>query len=285
MSANATPSPQNRVWFVTGASRGFGAEIVKDALEQGDSVVATARNPQAVAQTIGNRQNLLAIKLDVRRDADAVAAVKQAIETFGRIDVLVNNAGHGLLGAVEEASDSEVANVFETNVFGLLRVTRAVLPHMRQRRSGHIVNMSSIGGLTAGPGWGIYAATKFAVEGLSEAMAQELAPLGIRVTIVEPGPFRTNFLGDSLATAAVTMQDYGPTAGRTRTWREENHGAQPGDPVRAAQAILQAVASDSPPLHLLLGSNAYDRAEAKLNSLQNEFQRWRELSLSTDYHE
>jgi len=197
--------------------------------------------------------------------------------------VLVNNAGYGIIGAVEEASDDEVARVHELNVFGLLRVTRAVLPHFRERRRGHVVNLSSIGGLVGLPGFGIYNATKFAVEGLSEALAAEVAPLGIGVTIVEPGPFRTDFLASSLVMTNKTLSDYAATAGKTRTGATERNGNQPGDPVRAAEAIIQAVTSEHPPLHLLLGRFAYERATAKLETLRKEFEAWHDVTLGTDF--
>ncbi len=194
------------VWFITGTSRGFGQELVRAALKRGDSVVATSREPQQVAAAFKeSADRLLATPLDLNDEKQISTAVDAAIKRFGHIDVLVNNAGHGLLGAVEECNDAEVKKVFETNVFGLLRVTRAVLPQMRKQRSGRIVNLSSIGGLTGWPGWGIYCSTKFAVEGLSEVLAQEVAPLGIRVTIVEPGPFRTDFLGSGLPVANARL--------------------------------------------------------------------------------
>ncbi|HXO95803.1 MAG TPA: oxidoreductase [Chthoniobacterales bacterium] len=272
------------VWFVTGTSQGFGQEIVRVALSRGDCVIATSRNPKKVAGMFESASDrLLAISLDLRDDQQIKGAVAAAAERFGRIDVVVNNAGHGLLGAVEEAQDVEIASVFETNVFGLLRVTRAVLPFLREQRSGHVVNLSSIGGLVGLPGWGIYNATKFAVEGISEALAAELAPLGIGVTVVEPGPFRTDFLGGSLATVAGTIPDYDQTAGSTRIYRDSNNGAQAGDPRRAAEAIVNAVVTKTAPLHLLLGTVAYDRATKKLQALRNDFETWRDITLSTDY--
>jgi NAD(P)-dependent dehydrogenase (short-subunit alcohol dehydrogenase family)/quercetin dioxygenase-like cupin family protein len=270
--------------MITGASQGFGHELVRAALQRGDSVIATSRNPQKVVTAFKEASDrLLAVSMDLRDPAQIAAAVQAALARFGRIDVLVNNAGHGLLGAVEEASDAEITNVFETNVFGLLRVTREVLPHFRERRSGHVVNLSSIGGLIGLAGFGIYNSTKFAVEGLSEALAKEAAPLGIRVTIVEPGPFRTNFLGGSLDLAGQTLSDYDQTSGRTRAAAVERNGNQPGDPVRAAEAIIKAVTSENPPLHLLLGKFAYENATAKLESLRQEFETWREATLSSDF--
>ena len=183
----------NKVWFITGASRGFGRELARDALERGDFVVATARKPQAVTSVLGAHDNLLSVGLDVTDEVQAVAAAKAAVDRFGRIDVLVNNAGYGLLGAVEEASAKEVEQQFATNVFGLLNVTRAILPHMRRAGRGHVVNISAIAGYSAFPGWGVYSATKFAVEGLTEAMAAELAPLGIHATVVEPASSAPTF--------------------------------------------------------------------------------------------
>ncbi len=276
--------PDNRVWVITGASRGFGRELVRAALARGDCVVATSRNPEKVAADFDDAPDrLLAVPMDLRDSAQIMAMVDSAVGRFGRIDVLVNNAGHGLIGAVEEATDVEIANVFETNVFGLVRVTRAVLPHMRGRRSGCIVNLSSIGGLVGLPGFGIYNATKFAVEGLSEALAKEVGPLGIRVMVVEPGPFRTDFLGGSLAVMGKVLPDYAHTAGQTRVAAESRNGAQPGDPVRAAEAIIRAVTSEEAPLHLVLGEGAYKLATEKLDLLRADMEKWKELGLSTDY--
>jgi NAD(P)-dependent dehydrogenase (short-subunit alcohol dehydrogenase family) len=273
-----------RVWFITGTSQGFGRELVRAALQRGDSVVATSRNPQAVAAAFsGAADRLLAASMDLRDPAQISSVVERAIARFGRIDILVNNAGYGVTGAVEEASETQIAGVYETNVFGLLRVTRAVLPYLRKQRSGHIVNLSSIGGLTGMPGWGIYNSTKSAVEGLSEALAAELAPLGIGVTIVEPGPFRTDFLGGSLEKAAHVLPDYEVTAGKTRAGAIERNGKQPGDPAAAADAIVQAVTSPDPPLHLLLGKFAYERFNQKLDAFRREMESWRELTLATDF--
>src|SRR5262249_21779486 len=216
-------------WFITGASRGFGALITERALAKGDAVVATARNPKAIADRFGTHPNLLAVALDVTNEDQAKAAAQAAIDRFGRIDVLLNNAGFGLMGAVEEASAAEVEAVYRTNVFGLLTVTRAVLPHMRKARAGRILNISSIGGYRAGAGFGIYSSTKFAVEGLSEAMHAELAPLGIYVTVVEPGYFRTDFLdASSLSVSSRQISDYDETAGKVRTVAGDLNHNQPG---------------------------------------------------------
>lgn len=280
----ASRSDQHLVWFITGTSQGFGRELVRAALQRGDSVAATSRQPQAVAAAFpAEKERLLVASMDLRYAKPISSVVQQVIARFGRIDVLVNNAGYGVTGAVEEASETEIANVYETNVFGLLRVTRAVLPHMRRQRSGHIVNLSSIGGLTGMPGWGIYNSTKFAVEGLSEALAAELAPLGISVTIVEPGPFRTDFLGGSLVKAENTLPDYDSTAGKTRASAAERNRKQQGDPALAADAIVRAVTSPKPPLHLILGKFAYDRMNQKLEEFRREMENWRDLTLGTDF--
>jgi NAD(P)-dependent dehydrogenase (short-subunit alcohol dehydrogenase family) len=277
-------SKKQRVWLITGTSQGFGHELVRAALARGDRVVATSRDPHKVAANFADAaDHLLAMPMDLRDPAQIAAVVDGAIARFGRIDVLVNNAGFGIVGAVEEASDTEIDHVFEINVFGLLRVTRAVLPCMRAQRSGHVVNLSSIGGLVGFAGFGIYNATKFAVEGLSEALAKEVTPLGIHVTLVEPGPYRTDFLGGSLAVAHTELPDYAGTAGQIRSARKTRHGAQAGDPVRAADAIVEAVTSAQPPLHLLLGAYAYQMATQKLDALRGEMETWRALAVSTDY--
>jgi len=273
------------VWFITGASRGFGLEIAKEALSRGDSVVATARNPQAVLDAIGDVDDrLLAVGLDVSAPEQAQAAVDAAIQRFGRIDVLVNNAGRGLVGAVEETSDAEARAIFDVNVFGLLAVTRGVLPHMRAARSGLVVNISSVGGFVAWPGWGVYAATKFAVEALSEAMTHELAPLGIKSVAIEPGPFRTNFLdGSSLSVVKSQLDDYVATAGAARTWATDTNYDQDGDPVKAAKIIVDLAGYDDLPERIQLGGNAVADVAAKIERTHNDQVQWRSISLSADY--
>jgi NAD(P)-dependent dehydrogenase (short-subunit alcohol dehydrogenase family) len=284
MGAPSLSGSKNLIWFITGTSQGFGYELVRAALQRGDSVVATSRTPEKIQKAfVAEANRLLAIPLDLRSPANIAAGVAEAIQRFGRIDVLVNNAGHGLVGALEEVSDPEIKNVFEINVFGLIRLTRAVLPYFRKQHSGHVVNLSSIGGLVGLPGWGMYSATKFAVEGLSEALAAEGGPLGIKVTIVEPGPFRTDFLGGSLTTAKERITDYESTAGQSRQYAIDRNGDQPGDPVLAAKAIIQAVTSENPPLHLLLGALAYQRAATKIENLQKDFEAWRDIALATDF--
>lgn len=273
-----------RTWFITGASRGFGALIAKEALEAGDAVVATARNPQHVIDALGNHPNLLAIALDVTNEAQAFAAAGAAVKTFGRIDVLLNNAGYGLLGAVEESGAAEVESVFRTNVFGLLNVTRAVLPHMRRQRFGHVINISSVGGYEAYPGWGVYGATKFAVEGLTEALAAELAPLGIDATVVEPGFFRTDFLDDtSLSKTALEIEDYAETVGAMRRFAVGANHAQPGNPAKLAKALIALANAPKKPLRLPLGSDTVARIEEKNAKVAAELEEWRGLALSTDW--
>lgn len=272
------------VWFITGASRGLGLEVARAALERGDAVVAAARNTLAVEDNLGTQEQLLSVELDVTNDEQAQAAVTAALQRFGRIDVLVNNAGRGLLGAVEEASPDEVRSIFAVNVDGLLMVTRAVLPSMRGRRSGRILNVSSGGGFSAAPGWGVYCATKFAVEGISESLHAELLPLGIRVTIVEPGAFRTDFLDPrSLHRTATVIEDYSETAGLTRQQAVVKNHDQLGDPVKAADAILDIATAAEPPLRIQLGTDCIGRVERKLSNVAAELARWRMLGESTDY--
>lgn len=273
-----------KTWFITGASRGFGLRIARLALAQGDAVVATARRADAVTQALGEHPNLLAVPLDVTDEDQARAAAAAAIERFGKIDVLLNNAGFGLLGAVEEATAEEVERVYRTNVFGLLAVTRAVLPYMRAARSGRILNISSIGGYRGAPGFGVYASTKFAVEGLSEALHGELAPLGIHVTVVEPGYFRTDFLdASSLTVSPHAIADYNATAGAVRNHaRDLNHG-QPGDPDKLAGVLVAFADAPNPPVRLPLGSDTVAAIEAKHAADAAIVAEWRHVSISTDF--
>ena len=271
------------VWFITGASRGFGLEIARAALQRGDAVVAAARDPRAVERALGRREQLLAVELDVTDERQTQAAVGAALARFGQIDVLVNNAGRGLLGAIEEASAEEVRSVFAVNVDGLLNVTRAVLPSMRQRRSGRILNLSSVGGFGAWPGWGVYCATKFAVEGISEALHAELLPLGIHVTIIEPGTFRTDFLDpSSLRRAARVIDDYSGSGGTARQWADTANHNQLGDPVKGSAAMVAIATNTEPPLRVQLGTDSLARVEAKLASVATELAAWRSLAKSTD---
>jgi NAD(P)-dependent dehydrogenase (short-subunit alcohol dehydrogenase family) len=274
-----------RVWLITGASRGFGALIAQEALDAGDAVVAAARKPEAIVERFGNHPNLLPVGLDVTDEAQANAAVEQAVKRFGRIDILVNNAGYGLLGAVEEATAEEIERLYATNVFGLLKVTRAALPHMRRQRSGRIVNMSSVGGYASSPGWGVYCSTKFAVEALSEALAAELQPLGIKVTVVEPGYFRTDFLdASSLSVSHSSIADYEDTpAGAMRGAAAERNHQQPGDPARLAKAMITLADTANPPLRMPFGSDTVAVIERKNASVAAELADWRGLAVSTDF--
>ena len=273
-----------KVWFITGASRGFGLLTAQKALARGDLVAATARDPQTVTAALGAHPNLLALRLDVKLEAQAISAAQQAVARFGRIDVLVNNAGYGLLGAVEESSGEEVRAVYETNVFGLLNVTRAVLPAMRRQGSGHVINISSIGGYSGYAGWGVYGSTKFAVEGLSEALAMELEPLNIQVTVVEPGFFRTDFLDTtSLVTTRDRIDAYADTVGKMRDFAADANHAQPGDPIKLAEALLKLADSEQPPVRLQLGSDTVQRVRAKNQFVEKELSEWLDLALSTDH--
>ena len=277
-------SAQSPVWLITGCSTGFGREFVRAALGHGYRVVATARNPQKVADLVeGSRGRAIAAKLDVTDPIQVEHAVSEAERAFGRIDVLVNNAGYGYMAAVEEGEGNGVRALFETNFFGLAAMIRAVLPGMRARRRGAIVNISSVGGLRGLAGSGYYAATKFAVEGLSEALAQEVEPLGIHVMLVEPGPFRTDWGGRSLQQSPNVIADYEETAGKRRRQVPLYSGTQPGDPARAAEAVINALQSPAPPHHLVLGRQGLEVARNQLSSMLREFDAWQETSLSADY--
>ncbi|SMP74583.1 oxidoreductase [Noviherbaspirillum suwonense] len=272
------------VWLITGCSTGFGRELSKLVLARGWRAVVTARDPAAVADLMaGHEDDALAAALDVTRHEQVTDVVAQALQRFGRIDVLVNNAGYGYLAAIEEGEDDAVRAMFETNVFGLIDMTRAVLPAMRQQKSGLIVNISSIGGLTSFAATGYYHATKYAVEGMSESLAVEVKPLGIDVLIVEPGPFRTNWAGPSIKQSAIQIDAYAATAGERRKQTSARSGNQAGDPVRAAQAIIDAALSDHPPLRLLLGKMALELARRKVDMLRRDFDAWESTTLGADY--
>jgi NAD(P)-dependent dehydrogenase (short-subunit alcohol dehydrogenase family) len=273
---------QQSVWFVTGCSTGFGRELAKHLLARGRLVVVTARKPEQLTAFTG-MEGALVLKLDVTSPAEIEAAVHAAEARFGRIDVLVNNAGIGYFAAVEEGEDAEVRRMFDINLFGLAAVTRAVLPGMRKRRQGFIVNVSSIGGLRSFPAVGWYNATKFAVEGLSEALWQEVKPLGIRVMLVEPSGFRTDWAGRSAGESKVQIPDYAATAGAGRAGVRAVSGKQAGDPVRAVEAIIKVVEGPDAPHHLLLGNDAYDRAMGKLNDLRAAFAKWEAVSRGADF--
>ena len=276
--------PNAPVWFITGCSAGFGRELASAVLARGYRAVVTARDPdsvRALAEPYGNRA--LTLALDVTDAHEVRAAVDVAQLTMGRIDVLVNNAGIGYFGAIEESDDAEVRRMFEVNVFGLAHVTQAVLPGMRKQRHGHIVNISSIGGIRAFPAVGFYNATKFAVVGLSESLAMEVEPLGIKVTIVEPSGFRTDWAGRSANEAPNEIADYADTAGANRRNIRGYSGKQPGDPVRAAEAIIKAVEAKEPPLHLLLGKAALKGAHYKLDLMKRNFDAWQDTTVGADF--
>jgi NAD(P)-dependent dehydrogenase (short-subunit alcohol dehydrogenase family) len=272
----------NKVWFITGISRGFGKALAEALLSGGDVVIGTTRDGKAPIEDATGRLHTLT--LDVTNGDAIKAVVAQAHGLHGRIDVIVNNAGYGLLGSIEEAADDQIENLFSVNFHGTRRVVQAALPYLRKQRSGHIVNITSIAGLAPGAGSGFYAASKFAVEGLSQSLAQEVAPLGIKVTLVEPGAFRTDFLSEhSIRTRGVGVSDYEKTAGATMKALENMAGEQIGDPERAAAAIIEAVSSPEPPLHLVLGSDAFRRTIDKQTRFAAELERWKDVSLSTDF--
>ncbi len=274
----------NKVWFITGCSTGFGRELAKEVLEKGDTVVVTARKVEDVEHfATSYPDTALAVKLDVTNKAEIAAAVEVAMQKFGRIDVLVNNAGIGYFGAIEESDEEEVRRMFEINVFGLANMTRAVLPVMRKQRSGHILNIASIGGLMAFPGVGFYNATKFAVDGFSESLMKEVAHLGIKVTIICPSGFRTDWAGRSAKNAAFEIEDYAPSAHQNKAAIRGYSGNQPGDPVRAAKAIVKAVETEHPPLRLLLGVAALNNARKKLVELKTDYDAWEETTVGADF--
>lgn len=275
-----------KVWFITGCSTGFGRELAKQLLENDYRVVVTARDVNKIQDLVEiNRENAIALALDVTDKAQVAEAVAKAENFFGQIDVLVNNAGFGYFGAIEESDETEVRAMFEANFWGLAEVTRAVLPKMREEKSGFIVNISSIGGFVAFPAVGYYNATKFAVNGFSEALQKEVAPLGIKVIIVQPSGFRTDWAGRSANEATNKIKDYAETAGANQSSIRGYSGNQPGDPVRAAKAIIKAVESENPPLRLLLGKMALKNARLKLDELKADFDAWAETSDGADFPE
>ena len=275
---------KQQVWFITGCSKGLGRDIAEAALAKGCKVVATARRKQELDDLVAEFPDMaMALGVDVKNDGQISDAVSQAVAKFGTIDVLINNAGHGLLGAFEEVSDAEARALFDVNVFGLLAVTRAILPVMRKQNSGHIINMSSISGLVANPGAGLYGASKHAVEAISEALLKELAPFGINVSVVEPGPVRTDFAGGSMM-LAEQIADYKDTpAHMLRQHVTAFSGKQPGDPLKVAQAVINIAGSDAPPFHLVLGTGAFEGVRDKLENFAKELETWEEVSRGIDY--
>ncbi|ABG60569.1 short-chain alcohol dehydrogenase/reductase [Cytophaga hutchinsonii ATCC 33406] len=273
-----------KVWFITGCSTGFGRALASHVLSIGQQVVVTARKISDISDLIiGHESDVLALSLDVTKPDEIKNAVHKAIDRFGRIDVLVNNAGIGYFGAVEESEDEAVRKMFEINFFGLANMTKAVLPVMRKQRSGHVINISSVGGLVAFPALGYYNASKFAVDGLSESLAKEVAHLGIHVTIVAPSGFRTDWAGRSAENSKIVIDDYAESAGANKSFIRGYSGNQPGDPKRAAQAIVKAVESKEPPLRLLLGAAALKGATAKLDVLKKDYDAWADTTVWADH--
>lgn len=273
---------QQKVWFITGCSTGFGRELAQKVIGSGYKVVATARKLEAIQDLKEiNEENVVTVALDVTEKDQVQAAVDKAVNEFGRIDVLVNNAGIGYFGAVEESNEVEVRRMFDINFWGLMDVTNAVLPHMRERKAGHIINISSIGGLASFPALGYYHATKYAVEGISESLSQELAPYNIHVSLIEPGPFRTDWAGRSSEKTESTL--YQETAGKNIEDTVASQGQEPGNPEKAAEAIVSVVEANEPPQRLLLGKVAYDTATQKLSNLLKGIEELKDTTLLADY--
>jgi NAD(P)-dependent dehydrogenase (short-subunit alcohol dehydrogenase family) len=271
-------------WLITGCSTGLGRSLAQAVLEAGFNAVVTARNTKSLEELVASYPDTAAVaELDVTDNGQVARAVQLAEQRFGGVDVLVNNAGYGYRAAVEEGNEAEVADLFATNFFGTVSMIKAVLPGMRARRAGSIVNVSSIAGRLASPGSGYYAASKFAMEGVSDALRKEVSPLGIRVMIVEPGPFRTDFAGRSLQQAQNNIGDYAETAGPRRKENDRTHGTQSGDPERAARAIIKVVGGAELPVRLLLGSDAVRIVGAGLDAQRQEIGRWQDVSVSTDF--
>lgn len=273
----------NPVWFITGCSTGFGHELAKLTIARGWPTVVTARDKARLADLASGNDNVLALDLDVTDQAQIDAAVKAAEDRFGRIDVLVNNAGYGYQASIEEGIEEDIRAMFDANVFGLFSMTRAVLPGMRTRRQGHILNITSLAGFAGFPGSGYYAATKHAVEGFSDSLAAETAPLGIHVTCVAPGPFRTDWAGRSLKQTPVKIAEYEETAGARMKTTTGYSGQQPGDPVRAGEAMIAATQGDKPPRHLVLGKFAFEGVTSKLKERLAQVESLKDASLGADF--
>jgi len=274
----------SKVWFITGFSTGFGRELAKEVLASGYKAAVASRNTDDVKDIVeAYPETAIPVKLDVTKPDEIKAAVEQITQKFGTVDVLVNNAGIGYFGAIEESEEAEVRRMFEINFFGLANVTKAVLPIMRKQRSGHILNIASIGGLVSFPAVCFYNATKYAVDGFSEALAKETAPLGIKVTVIAPSGFRTDWAGRSANNSKIVIDDYKETAETNKNNIRGYSGKQPGDPVRAAKAMVAVVESANPPLRLLLGEAALKGARNKLELLKKDFDTWAETSTGADF--
>ncbi len=285
LSGSASAAQKGKTWFITGASTGFGRLMAEYLHGLGATVVATARNVDHLKDLTTKYPGTVILPLDVTSKDSIAHAVADAVGHTGGVDVLVNNAGYGLCGAVEEAVEDEYMPMFQTNVFGLINLTKAFLPHFRERRSGAIINFSSIGGLIGTAGWGFYNASKFAVEGLSQALYAEMQPLGVKVMVVEPGPFRTDFLGRSGKEAAMRLPDYETTVGKTREYFKTQAGKQAGDPQRAIEAVVAAISAPEPPKHLLLGKLALQRYRNHLQEWNESLDKWQDVTNGADFPE
>ena len=275
------PDTDKKVWFVTGAGRGMGVEIAKAALAAGNAVVATGRNTDAVTKAVGEADDLLVVKLDITSPADAEAAVQAAVDRFGKIDVLVNNAANTYIGYFEELTPEQIERQLATNLIGPMNVTRAVLPVMRRQRSGHVMTISSVAGLIGQESTSAYTTSKFGVEGWMESLQPEVAPFGIDTTIVEPGFFRTELLEEESSTyAEPSIEDYAERAAETRAWYEAQNGRQAGDPAKLAQALLTIADEDRPPLRFVAGADAIGAVEQKVANLREQIDAYRDLSTS-----
>jgi NAD(P)-dependent dehydrogenase (short-subunit alcohol dehydrogenase family) len=278
---------KQKIWFITGASKGLGFEITRAALQAGDSVAATVRNnPSKLYSAMNNNPNLLVVEMDVTKEKDVKESVGKAIDHFGKLDIILNNAGYGILGAIEEVSDAEARKQYDTNVFGVLNVLRATLPSLRQQKSGHIMNVSSLFAFDPLAGWGLYGSTKNAVEGISQGLAKELEPFGIKVTAIEPGLFRTGFTGkESYVAAQNVISDYENTRiGYMRKGIDARHGNQPGDASKLAAVVIKLAHTENPPLHLPIGPDSVSNYNIYKDILANDVNAWLEDSLSTNYN-
>jgi len=274
-----------KVWYITGASKGLGLALAKQLLSEGKKVAATSRSLEDLKKAVGENENFLPLAVNILSEESVEESIKNTVERFGSIDVVVNNAGYGLAGALEELTDAETRQNFDVNVFGSLNVIRKVLPYLRKQQSGHIFNVSSIGGFTGSfPGFGIYCATKFAVQGFTESLAEEVKDFGIKATIVSPGYFRTNFLNDSsLNVPKNQLQEYKAVREVQAAHENEINGNQQGDPQKAALAFIKTADMQNPPVHLFLGQDAYDMAEVKIQAVRNNMEAVREFATATGY--
>lgn len=278
----------HKIWYVTGASKGLGLALVKKLVASGHKVAATSRSRIALEKAVGLPlgENFLPLEVDLTNPASVSASVKETYDTFGHLDVVVNNAGYGIAGTLEELNDAEIIESFDVNLYGVIHVIKAVLPYFRAKKAGYIMNISSMFGFYSGYGWSVYSSTKFAVTGLSEGLARDLAPLGIKVTTIAPGGFRTNFLGDSAVFPSGTpIEDYNGIHEAHTAIVANLAGKQPGNPEKAAEVMIKLADHPNPPVHLTLGSDSYNLAKEKINTFQTELEEWKETSFSTDFED